>query len=162
MKNNDIHHPAYWVSKGADRWDLKQFDKIIPLPDHAPVSHVTWYEANAYCNWAGVRLPSEVEWEVAALGDYSSTGNLSFTNKRRYPWGDTPPNPSRANLDGRALGCIDVAALADGDSAFGCRQMLGNVWDWPADKFKPMHPGGNNQDRAHETVDEGVCRVLLE
>ena len=51
MKNNDIHHPAYWVSKGADRWDLKQFDKIIPLPDHAPVSHVTWYEANAYCHW---------------------------------------------------------------------------------------------------------------
>lgn len=140
MKKNDIHHPAYWVPTGADRWDLKQFDKIIPLPDHAPVSHVTWYEANAYCHWAGVRLPSEIEWEVAALGDYSSTGNLSFTKKRRYPWGDTPPNPSRANLDGRALGCIDVAALADGDSAFGCRQMLGNVWEWTADTFNP-YPG---------------------
>ena len=124
-------------STGADKWDLKQFDKIIPLPDYAPVSHVTWYEANAYCHWAGVRLPSEIEWEVAALGDYSSTGNLSFTKKRRYPWGDTPPNPSRANLDGRALGCIDVAALADGDSAFGCRQMLGNVWEWTADTFNP-------------------------
>ena len=119
---------------------MKQFDKIIRLPDHAPVSHVTWYEANAYCHWAGVRLPSEIEWEVAALGDYSSTGNLSFTNKRRYPWGDTPPNPSRANLDGRALGCIDVAALADGDSAFGCRQMLGNVWEGTADTFNP-YPG---------------------
>ena len=57
--------------------------------------------------------------------------------KRRYPWGDIPPNPSRANLDGRALGCIDVAALADGDSAFGCRQMLGNVWEWTADTFNP-------------------------
>jgi iron(II)-dependent oxidoreductase len=140
MKNNDINHPAYWVPTGADKWDLKQFDKIIPLPDHAPVSHVTWYEANAYCQWAGVRLPSELEWEVAALGDYSSTGNLSFTKKRRYPWGDTPPNSSRANLDGRALGCIDVAALADGDSAFGCRQMLGNVWEWTADTFNP-YPG---------------------
>ncbi|MCZ6496265.1 MAG: SUMF1/EgtB/PvdO family nonheme iron enzyme, partial [Alphaproteobacteria bacterium] len=68
-------------------------------------------------------------WEAAALGETAADGTLSAA-KRRYPWGEAPPDPSRANLDGRGLGPVSVAALAAGDSAFGCRQMLGNVWEW--------------------------------
>lgn len=139
MQTNRTEHPGYWVVQGPDQWGLKQFDKVIPLPPHAPVSHVTWHEANAYCQWAGLRLPTETEWEVAALGEADGAEQLA-TTKRHYPWGDTPPDPLRANLDGRALGCIDVAALPAGDSAFGCRQMLGNVWEWTADTFNP-YPG---------------------
>jgi gamma-glutamyl hercynylcysteine S-oxide synthase len=60
--------------------------------------------------------------------------------KRRYPWGDAPPDPGYANLDGGALGTIDVAALPAGDSAFGCRQMLGNAWEWTDTVFEP-YPG---------------------
>ena len=56
--------------------------------------------------------------------------------KRIYPWGDQPPTAARANLDWRAMGTIDVAACSDGDSAFGCRQMMGNVWEWTADTFE--------------------------
>jgi len=127
-------HPVFWQSDGSGNWHQKRFDQIVPLAPDEPVIHVNWFEADAYCRWAGVRLPSEVEWEMAALGEASGDGALA-TTKRCYPWGDTPPDPSRANLDGRALGPVDVAAHADGDSAFGCRQMLGNVWEWTADTF---------------------------
>jgi iron(II)-dependent oxidoreductase len=60
--------------------------------------------------------------------------------KRRFPWGDAPPDPDRAHLDFRALHALDVGALPAGDSAFGCRQMIGNVWEWTASAFLP-YPG---------------------
>lgn len=130
-----VSHPSYWIKDGLAQWLIRQFDQTIPLPENQPVSHINWYEANAYCQWAGLRLPTELEWEVAALGEKSSNGGLS-TRKRRYPWGDNI-QPSYANLDGQTIGCVDVAALNEGDSAFGCRQMLGNVWEWTSSTFQP-------------------------
>lgn len=132
-------HPVYWQPDGHGAWTVRRFDKTFALPAFEPIIHVNWHEANAYCRWAGVRLPSEAEWEAAALGEVSPDGTLAAT-KRRYPWGEQAPDPSLANLDARALGPIDVAALSRGDSAFGCRQMLGNVWEWTADTFN-AYPG---------------------
>ncbi|MEE4380310.1 MAG: selenoneine synthase SenA [Candidatus Competibacteraceae bacterium] len=135
----NAQHPVYWERDTAGDWHFRRFHEHLPLPPHQPVIHVNWHEANAYCHWAKRRLPTEVEWEAAASGEPTTSGELS-TQKRRFPWGDSAPRLEHANLDGRALGCIDVGALPAGDSAFGCRQMLGNVWEWTSDTFSP-YPG---------------------
>ena len=134
-----LEQPLYW-RQGANGWEQRRFDRWLPLPPHVAVIHVSWYEARAYCRWAGRRLPSELEWEVAAAGEPLPDGSGLAPVKRRYPWGDAPPTPDHANLDGGALGPIDVGALPAGDSAFGCRQMLGNVWEWTDSVFQP-YPG---------------------
>jgi gamma-glutamyl hercynylcysteine S-oxide synthase len=125
--------PVYW-RRDAGSWLRRDFDCWVPLEPHRPVIHVNCYEAEAYCRWAGRRLPTEAEWEAAA--SWPGKG----TPKRRFPWGDVAPGPEHANLDGQAVGCVDVAARAPGDSACGCRQMVGNVWEWTADGFRP-YPG---------------------
>ena len=128
--------PVYWERDGS-RWLRRCFDQYVPLEPHLPVLHVSWYEAEAYCCWAGRRLPTEVEWEMAASAEPAGDGTW---RKRRYPWGDAPPTPERAQLDWRGMGCVEVGALPAGDSYFGCRQMLGNVWEWTASDFAP-YPG---------------------
>jgi len=135
----NAQHPFYWQRDGQG-WLQRHFDALVPLAPHAPVVHVTWYEAEAYCQWAGRRLPTEAEWEMAASAEPTPDGRGITGCKRRYPWGDEPPTSAHANLDTRVLGCVDVAAFPAGDSAFGCRQMAGNIWEWTASAFYPF-PG---------------------
>ncbi len=131
--------PIHW-RRGEQGWLRRHFDKVVPVEEHAPVVHVNWYEAEAYCSWAGRRLPTEAEWEMAASAAPADGGTGTTGHKSRYPWGDDPPTPDRANLDSRFMGCVDVGAFAAGDNAFGCRQMIGNVWEWTASPFYPF-PG---------------------
>jgi iron(II)-dependent oxidoreductase len=128
-----LAHPLFWVPDGT-RWLERSFDRSAPLRPWHPIAGVSWYEAEAYCKWARRRLPTEAEWEMAASFD-PGTGR-----KRRFPWGESLPTLEQANLDYRAGGTVDVRALAAGDSALGCRQMIGNVWEWVADTFAP-YPG---------------------
>ncbi len=154
-----LEHPVYW-RHGADGWEWRHFDRWEPLPPQAAVIHVSWYEAKAWCRWAGRRLPTEVEWEVAAAGAPSADGSTLAPVKRLYPWGDSPPDASRANLDGRALGTIDVGALPASDSAFGCRQMIGNAWEWTDTTFGPYPGFTPDMYRDYSTPLFGQTRVL--
>ena len=132
-----LDHPVYWRRDTGGRWLQRVFDQYVPLNENLPVIHVSWYEAQAYCQWAGRRLPTEAEWEVAASGE--PEGNGLSDHRRHFPWGNDPPTPERANLDWSA-GVKEVSAHPSGDSAFGCRQMIGNVWEWTTDNFLP-YPG---------------------
>ena len=123
----------FWHSDG-DRWWRTRFGRVEPLPADEPVQHVGWYEAEAYANWAGKRLPTEAEWEKAARHD-PATGR-----SRRYPWGEADPTPAVANLGGSYLRPAPVGAYPGGASAYGAHQMVGDVWEWTASDFRG-YPG---------------------
>ncbi len=131
--------PVYWVREGGLRdggtWMVRRYDRTVPLDPHSAVVHVNWFEAEAWCRWAGRRLPTEAEWEFAA-----STAPDGMDHKRRYPWGEDAPDYARANLYGAGVSPTAVAAFVAGDSAWGVRQMFGNVWEWTADWFG-AYPG---------------------
>ncbi len=140
ISNEIPEHPRYWHREANGRWLQRIFDRFEPLHEYFPVLHVSWYEAEAYCNWAKRRLPTEAEWEAAASGERDADGRRLGDQRRHFPWGNDPPSAERANLDWRHSGLVEVGAYAAGDSAFGCRQMIGNLWEWTADDFKP-YPG---------------------
>jgi iron(II)-dependent oxidoreductase len=129
-----LEHPQFWRRHGGGSWSRTRFGHEEDLPLDEPVQHVCWYEADAYARFRGLRLPTEAEWEKAASWDPIAG------RKRRYPWGDGDPDAHLANLGQRRFGPVAAGSFVPGASAYGCVQMIGDVWEWTSSDFLP-YPG---------------------
>jgi len=134
VEEASAEHPEFWAPDSSGGWVRTRLGRVEAVPLDEPVQHVCWYEADAYARWAGKRLPTEAEWEKAA----SSTPEGV---KRRFPWGDEDPSAARANLStGGRFSPAPAGSFPAGESAWGCRQMIGDVWEWTSSDFSP-YPG---------------------
>ena len=130
----------WWIGvRGADwRHPGGLHSSLDGLADH-PVVHVSWNDANAYCAWAGRRLPTEAEWEYASRGGIHGA---------RYPWGDEAVDdggwraniwqgefPTRNTAGDGFLTTAPVRSFAP--NGYGLWQTVGNVWEWCADWYSP-------------------------
>ena len=129
VAGNQREHGVEWINLEHSSSAITEDEGLFfakPGMDDKPAALVSWYGANAYCQWAGGQLPTEAQWEYAARGSQLST----------YPWGSTPPTCDLAQFRVCPDGVQAVGSKSpDGDSWLGAIDMGGNTWEWTADWY---------------------------
>src|SRR5213078_2648717 len=142
-----MKRPAAW---NASRWRGCSSRPRAPtrLADR-PAVNVTWYEAAAWCAWAGGRLPTEAEWERAARG----------VEGRKYPWGNEEPDVERANYaETKITQATPVGLFPRGMTPEGIHDLAGNVWEWVADWYEKYYE--HAPDENPQGPKSGEARIL--
>ena len=151
-------YKKYCDATGTKMPPAPDFNSVWSKEDH-PIVNVSWNDAQAYCKWAGVRLPTEAQWEKAASWDGGSQ------TKRKFPWGDEFDRSklwcSESKL-GDAGGTKPVGSFPSGASSYGVLDMAGNVWQWCSDWYDADFYGSRlatDRNAENQSVGEKKSRI---
>lgn len=146
IKDSGYLKSEYWSNKGwswRNEMNISEpafWNNEMYNQPNQPVTGVSFYEAEAYANWLGGRLPTEVEWEKAARG----------VEGQDYPWGNEPPTLDIANFSPDyvpvEIAAVDIDKYENNVSPFGCQQMSGNLYEWCSDNFHTNTPQVRTED----------------
>lgn len=138
VRNTRYRTPDHWMNGRIP----------IGKSEH-PVVFVSWFDAMAFCLWAGVHLPTEAQWEKAARG----------VDSRIWPWGDLPPDNQRCNFAMEFGDTTPVTKYPKGESVYRVLDMIGNVLEWTSTTNQP-YPYDPNDGREIANHEPGTFRVL--
>lgn len=124
IEDNSITMPFYWIKYDSEKFYIIDHDEKREVSETLPACHISWYEAEAICNWLGGRLPTESEWEYLA-----TDGGTSI---KSYP--DIKDN---ANLDYSGNICSVNKMDIYHENKYGVKQLFGNVWEWCQESIYP-------------------------
>ncbi|MDE4133251.1 SUMF1/EgtB/PvdO family nonheme iron enzyme [Phaeobacter sp. QD34_3] len=114
-----------WVQMEGACWHRPRGDDDVRAKALHPVTHLSYRDATAYCDWIGARLPTETEWELAARG----------ADGQRNPWGDAPPGSGDCNCAMQVGDTTPVGAYPAATSPFGLLDAVGNAWEWTSSRY---------------------------
>ena len=166
VPQHEVMLPGYWIGRipvtvaqfrlFAEESGYEVDKRSLRAPEDHPMRYVTWQNALDYCRWLDgqtglpVTLPSEAEWEKAARG----------TDGQIYPWGDAPPAEDLGNFDNHVGNTTPVGTYSpQGDSPYGCVDMIGNVWEWTRSLYKD-YPYDSADGRENLEAGDYVPRVV--